>query len=101
MPICDASGDTTISVLVLARAAGCSYRDAACLANVAAGLAVGLQKLGTAVGVSLLGNWELGAGSWKLAYRSMGRPAVSVCTRPCASPPQTNPARGQQPATLG
>ncbi len=41
------AGDTTISVLVLARAAGCSYRDAACLANAAAGLVV--AKLGTAV----------------------------------------------------
>ena len=39
------AGDTTISVLALARAAGCSYLDAACLANVAAGIAVG--KLGT------------------------------------------------------
>jgi D-beta-D-heptose 7-phosphate kinase/D-beta-D-heptose 1-phosphate adenosyltransferase len=49
------AGDTTISVLMLARSAGCSFREAACLANAAAGLVVG--KLGTAV-VSLR---ELGA----------------------------------------
>ena len=55
------AGDTTIAVLALARAAGCSYREAASLANVAAGLVVaklgtavvGLQELGAAVGVLL------------------------------------------------
>lgn len=41
------AGDTTISVLALARAAGAELREAACLANLAAGLVVG--KLGTAV----------------------------------------------------
>ncbi|MDF1555584.1 MAG: D-glycero-beta-D-manno-heptose-7-phosphate kinase [Deferrisomatales bacterium] len=49
------AGDTTIAALALARAAGCSYRDAACLANAAAGLVV--AKLGTAV----VGLEELGA----------------------------------------
>ncbi|MDF1554268.1 MAG: PfkB family carbohydrate kinase [Deferrisomatales bacterium] len=39
------AGDTTISVLALAPAASCAYRDAACPANVAAGIVVG--KLGT------------------------------------------------------
>lgn len=41
------AGDTTIAVLTLARAADASLREAACLANLAAGLVVG--KLGTAV----------------------------------------------------
>jgi len=41
------AGDTTIAVLALALAAGCSYPEAAHLANAAAGLVVG--KLGTAV----------------------------------------------------
>ena len=41
------AGDTTISVLTLARAAGADLKSAACLANLAAGIVVG--KLGTAV----------------------------------------------------
>lgn len=41
------AGDTTISVLTLARAAGADLAEAACLANLAAGIVVG--KLGTAV----------------------------------------------------
>jgi len=41
------AGDTTISVLTLAWAAGAGAKEAACLANLAAGIVVG--KLGTAV----------------------------------------------------
>ncbi len=41
------AGDTTISVLTLGRAAGAELTEAACLANLAAGVVVG--KLGTAV----------------------------------------------------
>ena len=39
-------GDTVIAVLALARASGASYREAAVLANFAAGIVVG--KIGTA-----------------------------------------------------
>ncbi len=40
------AGDTVIGILALALAAGASFREAACLANLAAGIAVG--KIGTA-----------------------------------------------------
>jgi D-beta-D-heptose 7-phosphate kinase/D-beta-D-heptose 1-phosphate adenosyltransferase len=40
------AGDTVIGILALSLAAGASFREAACLANHAAGIAVG--KIGTA-----------------------------------------------------